>query len=92
MSSINLDFNPKQFRYQYQLPIEHSFWIEVNGEEDVPASTDKRFYTPSNKAQRGWHEKLKLKYDIEEDIYYNPEIVGLARTVTPEMLERKDCG
>jgi len=84
--TIEIGFNPTEYVVE-NFPVSNDMWVELDGNERVPASTKKRFYTPSKNAKKDWPEMLKVKYGIEEYAFYDPKITGLFLEVTKEMIE-----
>jgi len=76
-------FNPKEFEYQSNLPIDNSFWIEIND----PSFLSSKLYIPKNALNKNWPDKLMNEYEIEKFAFYDPEIVALPLRVTKEMIE-----
>ncbi|MEI6731975.1 MAG: hypothetical protein WCK90_04835 [archaeon] len=81
----DFSFNPLDFVCQVSYPIDNSFWIHLADD----SLTKQGFYHPSQPAKKDWPDLLKVKYGIEEYIFYDPEIVGLPLQITNEMLEAK---
>jgi len=82
---MNVTFDPRDYYFEYGMPVDGTFWIELNGKEEVPVSTKKRFYTPSHKAKKEWNEMLKFIYQIEEHVFYDPAITGLINNIPFKM-------
>ncbi|MBI3334076.1 hypothetical protein HYZ97_01185 [Candidatus Pacearchaeota archaeon] len=80
-------FSPLNYRHTERCPVSNDLWVELDGNENVPVSCDKRFYHPTKRAQKEWPAMLNAVYGLKEDVFYNPAITGLINEVTPEMIE-----
>lgn len=69
--------------------VSNDIWIELDGKEDVPVSTPKRFYHPKKNLRKEWPDILKMRYGIKPNKIYDTKVSGLILEVTPEMLEKE---
>lgn len=87
----NIAFNPQDYQDHCPMPIDGSFWVELDGNEDVPTTTTRRFYHPSSKAKHGWAEKLEV-YGVQPFFVLNPEVCALPLTLSPDVIEQTRLG
>jgi len=80
-------FSPQNYQGHCPMPIDGSFWVELDGNEDVPTTTEKRFYHPSSKAKRGWAEKLEV-YGVQPFFVLNPEVGALPLTISANLIKQ----
>lgn len=78
------NFNIENYHYElgeHPFPVANDLWIGLGDIERV------KFYVPQKRAMKDWPDFLKLKFDIEEDVFYDPAIVGLPSTLSPGQIE-----
>lgn len=69
--------------------VSNDLWEELDGNESVPVSTKMRFRHPKRILRKDWPDILKMVYDIEPNISYDPKVSGLILEITPEMLAKE---
>lgn len=84
-------FNPADYAYSGPMPIDESFWVELDGNEAVPTTSDLKFYSPSKKTKKGWAERLEQR-GVTPFFVLEPAVCALPINLSPTTIERIRLG
>ena len=77
------DFDINLYHLPFEVPVDGTLWADLNDRVSENSLSKQGFRIPSQRAMKGWDEMLKVKFGIEEHVFYDPEIGALVVADSP---------